>query len=255
MDQGDLTTAASWDRIWDGYEGAVGPSVVRRRMKKQREWERLLARLLDSTGQGDSILEIGCAPGVMLTLLHDLRPDRKYRGIDYAPRGAQIARRSLDASGIEAEIMVADMRTAEVAAADLVMSFGLIEHFDDPSDALACHRRLTRIGGFAAVTVPNYAHPVVRRLLRRYSPQTLETHNLSIMSDQALSESMKQAGFVDIETGLAGVASLPSSRVRGGMAGRAYAGFARAWNLGTEIIPAGWPWSNHVWGIGRNPQV
>jgi len=90
-------------------------------------------------------------------------------------------------------------------------------------------------------------------MLARYSPETLETHNLEIMNPESMLAAFESAGFVDVKTGNAGTASIPSSRVRSDAAGRLFGNAARAWNLGTELLPVGWPWANHVWGFGRNP--
>jgi ubiquinone/menaquinone biosynthesis C-methylase UbiE len=62
-------------------------------MRMPREWEVLLADLLSQAKEGDSVLELGCAPGAMITLPHSLRPDLRYHGIDYAPLGIKVARK------------------------------------------------------------------------------------------------------------------------------------------------------------------
>jgi SAM-dependent methyltransferase len=155
--------------------------------------------------------------------------------------------------GINAELTVADIKTAAPQQADFVVSFGLIEHFDDPAKVLGHHRRYTAPSGYTAVTVPNYAHPALKWMLAKFSPETLATHNLEIMSAEAMRKSFIAAGFVDVRTGCAGPASIPSSRVRQDALGRAFGTGARAWKLATEILPSRWPWSTHVWGIGRAP--
>lgn len=250
---GDLTTPESWDDIWRGYQPAQA-SGLRKRIKMQRQWEQLIAELLDRAEPGESVLELGCAPGAMLALMASLRPDRDYRGIDYAPEGLRVAREVLQGKGVEAELRVGDIRDPSVAKpADLVVSFGLIEHFDDPGAALRHHRAFARPGGHVAVAVPNYSHPVVMRLLRRFSPETLATHNTAIMSPAAMVQAMTAAGLDTVTAGHCGPAAIPSSRVRKNAAGRAFGYAARAWTLGTQVLPTSWPWSSSVWAVGRNP--
>jgi hypothetical protein len=133
------------------------------------------------------------------------------------------------------------------------VSFGLAEHFDGPGDALRYHRRFVRPGGYIALTVPNYAHPVVVRAMRWFSPETLATHNLAIMSPGAMSRALTDAGFVHVRVGQSGGALLPNSRPRPGAIGHIYRLGARAWNVATTLLPEGRPWSSSIWGIAEAP--
>lgn len=209
--------------------------------------------MLRDCSPGDAVLELGCAPGDMLTQLHALRGDLSYRGVDYAPVGLELTRRRLADRGIKADLRVADMfDDSGVEPADLVVSFGLIEHFD-PVEALRCHHAVTKPGGRVAVTVPNYAHPTVAKLLRRYSPETLATHNLEIMSVTAMERALEAAGFVEARAEASGPAVLPSSRALATPAGAAYARAARGWTVLTEILPDRWPWPATVAGTAIRP--
>jgi SAM-dependent methyltransferase len=247
-----LTTAESWDAIWAAQAGQRSP--VRSRLKMYRAWDQLLGQLLDAGGSDAprDVLELGCAPGAMIEQLHRLRPQHTYRGIDFARRGLELARQRLAAADIDARLYLGDIATVDVEPADLVVSFGLIEHFDDPVEAMAYHRRFVKPGGMTAVTVPNYAHPALVPLLRRFSPETLATHNLEIMNPQAMTAALRAAGFRDVDAGYAGLASVPSSRVRRDRWGRAFGFAARAWNVAVPaVVPAGWPWSAYVWATGH----
>lgn len=252
---GELTTADSWDQLWKSHKPtSSGDARGRRYLKMYRDFEGLQGRLLDADGPGKrDVLELGCAPGAMLAQLHRLRPQHVYRGLDFAPQGLEVAQNRLAAVGMIAELNLGDMRTAVLEPADLVVSFGLIEHFDDPAEAMRHHRRFVKPGGMTAVTVPNYSHPFVVRLLRNFSPATLATHNLQIMNPTAMATALELAGFTNVRAGYSGVASLPSSRVRPDLRGRAFGLSARAWNTLAGAFPAERPWANHVWATGRNP--
>lgn len=250
MDGDELTTPGSWDRLWSDRGRKAG---VRSRLRTQTAWINLLGRLIDSSPAGADVLELGCAPGAMIEQLHALRPDRQYRGIDIAEDGLKIARERLSAQEISADLSLGDIRDAVIPPTDLVMSFGLVEHFTSPSDALRNHRRFVKSGGHVAVTVPNYAHPVVVKAMRWFSPETLATHNLAIMSVPALHRAMSDAGLTEIEVGESGGATLPNSRPRPGPLGTAYRTTARAWKLGTTLLPEGRPWSSSLWAVGRVP--
>lgn len=250
MTGNELTTARSWDQIWGGsarpwYHG------LRSRLPSQVAWTDLLRRILDVPARDAEVLELGCAPGSMIEQLHGLRPGHRYSGIDISRTGLDIARQRLAARGIEADLRFGDISDAEIPQADLVVSFGLVEHFTDPTEALRYHRRFVKPGGHVAVTVPNYSHPVVVRAMERFSPETLATHNLRIMSTSALHEALTDAGFTGVEVGESGGPTLPSSRPRPGLAGKGYRLAARAWNVGSAVLPETWPWSTYLWAVGR----
>lgn len=245
-----LTTARSWDEIWGGSERPRYHGL-RSRLRSQVAWTDLLRRILDVPARDAEVLELGCAPGSMIEQLHGMRPGHRYRGIDISRTGLELARQRLAARGIEADLRFGDMRDAEVPQADLVVSFGLVEHFTDPAEALRYHRRLVKAGGHVAVTVPNYSHPVVVRAMEWFSPETLATHNLRIMSTSALREALGAVGFTEVEVGESGGPTLPSSRPRPGLAGTGYRFVARAWNVGSTVLPEKWPWSTHLWAVGR----
>ena len=64
---------------------------------------------------------------------------------------------------------------------DVVMSFGLIEHFENPEDILYHHYRLCRTGGLLVVTIPHfrYLQWIYHFLFDR---KDLERHNISTMN-------------------------------------------------------------------------
>jgi SAM-dependent methyltransferase len=251
-----LTTIKYWERLWAGTDRTASGGRLRRRLRLTTTWYRLLERLLDSARcDGPArVLELGCAPGTMLRTLHRLRPDHSYAGIDNAPDSLIAARDLLAAAGIDAPLHLGDIRDTHLPPVDLVMSFGLIEHFVDPAEAMRYHRRFLQPGGVAAVTVPNYAHPAVVPVLRRFSPATLDTHNLAVMSPAALGSALTAAGFTDVRTGESGTALLPCSRVRPDFGGTCYRQVARVWNVGTSVLPEGVPWAATIWATGVNPE-
>lgn len=190
----------------------------------------------------------------MLLDMHNLRDDVRYRGVDYAPAGLERCRAVLGHAGVVAQLSLGDIATRlPIPLADLVVSFGLIEHFDDPAEAIGYHRNVCRHGGTVGVTVPNYSHPLVVALLRRFSPDTLATHNLISMDRGRLHLAMEKAGLVDVATGAAGGPILPNSRAAKTPAGQLYRHASRGWNLSSRLLPPTWPWPAVIWATGRRP--
>ena len=191
----DLVSSSGWDSTHEGYLRRAD----RKSSWKQRMWWPLDAMARRMVGDGARVIEVGCGGGRMLERVHHVRPGCQLFGIDYSEQGITAAKQYLDAHDVPVELSVADMFTFEPAQPfDVAFSAGLVEHFEDPSEAIAQHRRFVRPGGQVAVSVPNFAHPVVRRYLERFSPETLRTHNLSIIDPNALAQAMKKAGLTGI---------------------------------------------------------
>jgi hypothetical protein len=71
------------------------------------------------------------------------------------------------------------------------------------------------------------------------------------MSTPALHKALGGAGFMGVEVGECSGPTLPNSRPRPGLAGKAYRLVARAWNVGSAAFPEKWPWSTYLWAIGQ----
>ena len=228
-------------------------SRLRSRFGYEGQLDETYGKLLDWAAHGSTldVLELGCAPGTMIETLHRLRPHHRYSGLDIAPEGLALATRRLAENKIDAALHLGDMRDANIGTFDVAMSFGLIEHFEDPIAAIAHHARHVRPGGYVAVTVPNYADKTVAALLARFSPDTLATHHLAIRSERAIADAMDRAGLVEVSAGQAVGPLLPNSRSNAGIEGAVYRVLSRTWNAGAGLMPRELLWSGLLWGFAK----
>lgn len=67
----------------------------------------------------------------------------------------------------------------------MVLSVGVVEHFDDPRAVVQDHLRLVKPGGIALITVPNY-RGIYGVIQRYFDAENLLVHNLDIMTCDAL---------------------------------------------------------------------
>jgi len=248
---GDLTTANYWEEVWAAKPPKAGRLAQVRRFT-QWKFDRIVKKLLDTAPRPDGeVLELGCAPGDMLRRIHRLRPRLKISGIDYAEEGCRTTAAVLKGLGLPANVYHGDVRTAELQTKfDVVTSFGLIEHFDDPSDILRCHARFCRPGGTVAVALPNFTSPLVRLLADRFCPDNLAIHNLKIMNLNALQQAMEQAGLKNVRTGGDGGTQLHVLISRPDVVSRIYAAAGRVWNAGAVFVPPQVGWHTNLWAIG-----
>jgi 2-polyprenyl-3-methyl-5-hydroxy-6-metoxy-1,4-benzoquinol methylase len=255
----EMSTREHWDGIYRTVPSSRPHAGAVRRFAGRVRGRKLQAVLADFLGaipgRSGRVLELGCAPAVMLEYLHRAGPQYELHGVDYSPEGVEVARRRLESAGIAAQIHQGDFRSFDPPERfDLVVSFGLIEHFDDPIPILREHIRLCAPGGHVGVTVPNLAPFVVERLARHFAPKTMETHVLAIMQPDAIQSALEQAGLECVRSGRSGGPHLSAAIEPGHRFAGAYRRFATLWNLAAEVLPFDFPWQRTVWGIGRVPR-
>jgi SAM-dependent methyltransferase len=119
-----------------------------------RARNRLIAWAIEShLPTAQSLLEVGCGTGFVLTGLRRARPELQLAGGDAALEGLRFARRRLP--GVE--LLQLDARRLPFEQEfDAVGAFDVIEHIDDDRAALASMRRATKPGGGVLLTVPQH---------------------------------------------------------------------------------------------------
>ena len=106
---------------------------------------------------GSSYIEIGCAPGKMLAWVYKtLRTNAS--GLDYSKVGISKCKRLFEALSLDIDLHCVDFfnHNLPLESFDFVTSFGLIEHFDDPTLLVKQHIDLLKPGGMALIAIPNY---------------------------------------------------------------------------------------------------
>ena len=108
---------------------------------------------------GAHLLELGCARSVWLPYFHRQFGFRIV-GLDYTEIGCAQARAVLATSAVSGEIVHADLFTPPTAMLnkfDVVVSFGLVEHFSDTAAVLSACARFLKPGGVMITTIPNFS--------------------------------------------------------------------------------------------------
>jgi ubiquinone/menaquinone biosynthesis C-methylase UbiE len=115
--------------------------LVQRRLEAPR-----LSRL--STGQTESVLEIGCGQGVGARIIYEVFRPERYVGVDLDSRMVERARRKASTLA-NATFMAGDASqlTFEDSTFDLAVDFGIVHHIPNWKDALAEIHRTLKPGG------------------------------------------------------------------------------------------------------------
>jgi SAM-dependent methyltransferase len=90
---------------------------------------------------------------------------------------------------------------------DLVMSNGLIEHFNDTGDILRRHTAFIRPGGALFVSLPNF-RGLNGWFQKTFDRANYDKHNIACMDIQYLHDHCKNAGLKNIEVRYSGYFSL-----------------------------------------------
>lgn len=191
-----------WER---GYQAATGPRTFDPHRGKARdfwkqkfhEYFRFAFSGLDT--QGKRLVEVGAGGSSILPYL-----GREFGfhvvGLDYAAAGCALAEENLLREGISGEVLCADVfdpPASELDRADVLVSFGVVEHFSDPADCVRACARLLKPGGLMITTVPNMAG-LTGRLQRALDPAVYEKH-VALNADR-LRSAHERAGLQVLDT-------------------------------------------------------
>ena len=122
-----------------------------------RRFDALFRELFAGLPTPDALVEVGCARSAWLPYF-----GREFgfglHGLDYSELGCEQERTILVESGLAGEITCADLFApprALLGAFDVVVSFGVVEHFSDTGAVTAAMAALLRPGGLLITVIPN----------------------------------------------------------------------------------------------------
>jgi 2-polyprenyl-3-methyl-5-hydroxy-6-metoxy-1,4-benzoquinol methylase len=155
----DRAGRSYWDQLWDSTRAPV------RRMPLpwlRAHWRREFARYFrgvfeNHATEGLRLLEIGCAQSPWLPFFAT-EFGFSVAGLDYSAEGCRQAVSALDRAGVQGEIVCTDLFTPPdnmLGSFDVVVSFGVVEHFDDTAGCVAAAARFLKPGGMLITSIPN----------------------------------------------------------------------------------------------------
>jgi len=133
----------------------------------------------------NSVVEIGFAPGKLLSYIHHNHGALCY-GYDYSEIGCNAARDFLDSQHCRegVEIFCQDVLESPPLAthqANLVYSIGVVEHFADPSGMIRAHLNPMAPNGVCVIILPNYTG-FNYKIQRYLDSSNIDIHNLESMT-------------------------------------------------------------------------
>jgi SAM-dependent methyltransferase len=167
--------------LWDAVHQRNEQELVDGLYPLRSASERALLRGTVEIGRlqrGMSVVELGCGSSRYLPYLAQLW-DVRVRGVDFSPEGVRQTVAGIEAVGASSNGIVlgriADYVERNPASADLVVSYGLVEHFSDLDEVVSWHIAAVRPGGRVVISAPNL-HRMNLTWARRVAPSLFTWH-------------------------------------------------------------------------------
>lgn len=163
-----------WEVLWRKNVRLVpiNPRAKGLRHYVNRKFHEFFVKVFDAWDTaGMKLIEVGCARSLWLPYFAGQFGFR-VTGLDYSRAGCLRAREILRREGVTGDIVCTDFHTPPVKmieAFDVIVSFGVVEHFDDPAEVIAAFSRFLKPGGLMITVIPNMAGLVgwLQKLLDR----------------------------------------------------------------------------------------
>ncbi|HVW12278.1 MAG TPA: class I SAM-dependent methyltransferase [Mucilaginibacter sp.] len=189
----ELTDKAFWAAYWEAKKDVaftVPPDYI---------FHKLLSEII-AQNKPKTAIELGGFPGYYAIFL------KKYFGLEttlfdfyvHAPVLKQVLNANRLTEGDIAVIEGDLFNYKPTEQYDLVLSCGLIEHFQDTKDVIARHLPFLKPGGTLFITLPNFTG-INGWVQRKYDMSNYEKHNIDSMNPNLLASCCKELGLKDIK--------------------------------------------------------
>ena len=136
----------------------------------------------------NKILDVGC--GIGYFLFEAKKRGWRVYGTEYTDSAVRICKEK----GILINKGKLDINNYQLESFDIITSFEVIEHINNPLEEISNFKNLLRLGGLAYVTTPNF-NSLSRHILKsKYNVITYPEH-LSYYSPRTLKKLFKKTGF------------------------------------------------------------
>lgn len=190
----NLTDRSFWKAFWESRLGLIFS------IKRDYIFGDILGKLKADKGYKTAI-ELGGFPGYYAIYL------KKYENMDttlfdyFIHPG--LINELLEKNGLkdgDINIIEADLFTYQPAEQyDMVLSFGLIEHFKDTKAIIATHLPFLKTGGTLFITLPNFKS-INGWVQRKFDLENYNKHYIECMDPALLADCCKQLGLTEVES-------------------------------------------------------
>lgn len=246
---GQLTSESYWSGLWleGDVHGPIDPTDGSIRNHANLARHRVLKQALAGVDEGARLMEVGAAGSRWLPYFHH-EFGFEVTGLDYSEAGCEKAQSIMDAAGVPGSVICADLFDPPHeldGQFDVVVSFGVVEHFEDTALCLSSCARFLKEGGRMVTTVPNMLGSL--GFLQRVFDRDIYDFHVPLSPD-TLAAAHRQAGLEVVDCNYflgANWSSVACGRPA------AYLGYARrAVSVATKLV-----WMLERAGFGPTPNI
>ena len=156
----DKAGKSYWDHSWENRSlpQAIDPRAKGLNYYVNRKFHEFFRETFSELDTKEKkILEIGCAGSEWLPYFAK-EFGFTVCGLDYSEKGCQQAREILANERVEGEVVCSDLFSppqSMLEAFDVVVSFGVVEHFENTAGCLQALSQFLKPGGLAITVIPN----------------------------------------------------------------------------------------------------
>jgi hypothetical protein len=192
----ELTSESFWDHFWGNIEL---PAKVNLNFKNDKVISDELIKFAKATGENQTSLEIGCAPGKWMIFSAE-HLGYIPSGIEYVNSAALATVKNLKKCNIEGRVWTEDFFKFQINEHfNLVSSFGFIEHFENYSEVFLKHVDLAKTDGLIAIFIPRFRgiNYFIQRLIDPSMDRPyLSSHHLPIMELEVFDKLGKENNLI-----------------------------------------------------------
>lgn len=171
-----LTDKSYWNDMYGDHRERTSLSIEGYKNKNiETIYNSMIAEGLD----GKSILEIGAGGSQWLIFLAQHHPTSKFTGLDYTMAGCQeLDKRASDAN-VDIDVICADLfnpPTELFGQYDLIISYGVVEHFDSLSHVMGALSQYSKPTGTIWTIIPNMSG-IAGSITKYLNKSVYEIHN------------------------------------------------------------------------------
>lgn len=176
----DRAGKAYWDAAWEREQLplAVDPTRAGLDNYVTKQFHELFVREFPASRDGLRLLEVGCARSSWLPYFA-LHHGFEVSGLDYSAGGCEQARRILEGAGVSGQVIEGDLFAPPegmVGQFDVVVSFGLVEHFTDTVAAHVALARFLKPDGLIVTIIPNLGGSLLSLFQRVLDRAVFDVH-------------------------------------------------------------------------------
>jgi 2-polyprenyl-3-methyl-5-hydroxy-6-metoxy-1,4-benzoquinol methylase len=198
----DKAGEAYWTSVWEKSDLNPPIDLQSKDMHSypQRAFNKIFRKFLNNIPlKGKKLVEIGCGNSSWLPYFSKQFGLDVY-GIDYSEEGCEQAEKILQRENVEGTIYCTDaFNPVEdlYSEFDIVVSFGVIEHFSDTASTLEAFSKYLKPGGLLITAIPNMSG--LNGWLHKKMNRALYDIHVPLDKKQ-LSEAVRAAGLNEIKT-------------------------------------------------------